>query len=467
MGVGPLSEPFEHSASQAASEIRDGTLSAVELMESLLARSAALEPSLRVWVTLDEDLCMAAARRADDEMRRQGPAGPLHGVPVGVKDIYYTSDMKTTNGSPMFADFQPGFDSTAVALLRRAGAIVMGKTVTTEFACADPSPTRNPWNAAHTPGGSSSGSAAGVASRIFPAALGSQTAGSVVRPASYNGVVGMKPTFGLVSRYGVTPVSWSLDTMGVFCRSVEDAALLLSCLAEHDPNDGASVPTSDRVPTDPLEGEPPPPRIATMRRFFNEKAEPEARDATDDAIEKLSSAGAVVEEVAVNADYDDLLAAHRVVMAVEAAAVHEQRFAARASDYGPRVRGLIESGMLVPAVTYAQAQRVRQKFRDAMLEAVRGFDAVLGPTTPSPPGDLTTTGNPVFQVPWTSCGFPAITLPCALSDSGLPLGVQLAAGPLAETPLLSAAAWCEQVLGFEATPSCPETETTLTSVPVS
>ena len=447
-----MSEPFELSAAQAASAISGGRLTAAGLMESLLARSAALEPSLRVWVTLDEDMAMAAARRADDEMRRNGPAGPLHGVPVGVKDIYYTSDMKTTNGSPMFADFQPDFDSTAVALLRRAGAIVMGKTVTTEFACADPSPTRNPWNAGHTPGGSSSGSAAGVAAGIFPASLGSQTAGSVVRPASYNGVVGMKPTFGLVSRHGVTPVSWSLDTMGFFCRTVEDAALLLSCLAEHDPNDGASVPVPERVPVGPLADQPAQPRIGTMRRFFYEKAEPEARDATDEAVGKLSAAGAEVEEVPVDADYDELLAAHRVVMAVEAAAVHEQRFAMRADEYGPRVRGLIESGMLVPAVTYVQAQRIREKFRDAMLGAVSGFDAVIGPTTPSAPGDVSTTGNPVFQVPWTSCGFPAITLPCALSESGLPLGVQLAAGPLEETRLFSAAAWCEQVLGFEATP---------------
>ena len=450
-----MSEPFELSAAQAAAAIRDGRLTAAALMESLLARSAALEPSLRVWVTLDEELCMGAARRADEELRRDGPAGPLHGVPVGVKDIYNTSDMKTTSGSPMYADYRSGFDSTAVALLRRGGAIVMGKTVTTEFACADPSPTRNPWNAAHTPGGSSSGSAAGVAARMFPASLGSQTAGSVVRPASYNGVVGMKPTFGLVSRYGVTPVSWSLDTMGFFCRTVEDAALLLSCLAEHDPKDSASVTTSARAPVESAEGDPAPPRIGTMRRFFYEKAEPEARNATDAAIEKLSAAGAEIEEVGVGADYDDLLAAHRVVMAVEAAAVHEQRFAVRADEYGPRVRGLIESGMLAPAVTYVQAQRARQKFRHAMLDAVRGFDAVLGPTTPSAPGDLATTGNPVFQVPWTSCGFPAITLPCGLSASGLPLGVQLASGPLAEPRLLSAAAWCERVLGFEAAPPLP------------
>ena len=447
-----MPEPFELSASEAASAIRDGRLTAVALMKSLLARSEALEPSLRVWVTLDEELCMAAARRADDEMRRGGPVGHLHGVPVGVKDIYYTSDMRTTNGSPMYADFQPDFDSTAVALLRRGGAIVMGKTVTTEFACADPSPTRNPWNAAHTPGGSSSGSAAGVASRMFPVSLGSQTAGSVVRPASFNGVVGMKPTFGLVSRYGVTPVSWSLDTMGFFCRTVEDAALVLSCLAAFDPNDGASVPTSARVPVKPLEGDLAPPRIGTMRGFFYEKAEPEARNATDEAVEKLSRAGAEVEEVVVDSDYDALLAAHRVVMAVEAAAVHERRFAARADEYGPRVRGLIESGMLVPAVSYVQAQRIREKFRVEMARAVEGFDAVLGPTTPEPPGDRSTTGNPVFQVPWTSCGLPAITLPCGLSGSGLPLGVQLAAGPLRESRLLAAAAWCERVIGFEAFP---------------
>ena len=451
-----MSEPFELSAAEAAAAIRGGRLTAAELMESLLARSAALEPSLRVWVTLDQAAAMAAARRADDEMRRGGPAGPLHGVPVGVKDIYNTSDMKTTSGSPMYADYQPDFDSTAVALLRRGGAIVMGKTVTTEFACADPSPTRNPWNAAHTPGGSSSGSAAGVAARMFQAALGSQTAGSVVRPASYNGVVGMKPTFGLVSRYGVTPVSWSLDTMGFFCRTVEDAALLLSCLAVHDPNDSASVPTSARAPSEPAEGEPAPPRIGTMRRFFYDKAEPEVRSATDEAIGKLSAAGAAVEDISVETGYDDLLAAHRMVMAVEAAAVHERRFAARADEYGPRVRGLIESGMLAPAVTYVQAQRVREKFRREMARAVEGFDAVLGPTTPAAaPRDLTTTGNPVFQVPWTSCGFPAITLPCGLSESGLPLGVQLAAGPLRESRLLSAAGWCERVLGFEATPPLP------------
>ena len=451
-----MSEPFELSAAQAAAAIRGGRLTAAALMESLLARSAALEPSLRVWVTLDEAAALAAARRADDEMRRGGPAGPLHGVPVGVKDIYNTSDMKTTSGSPMYADFQPDFDSTAVALLRRGGAIVMGKTVTTEFACADPSPTRNPWNAAHTPGGSSSGSAAGVAARMFPVALGSQTAGSVVRPASYNGIVGMKPTFGLVSRYGVTPVSWSLDTMGFFCRTVEDAALVLSCLAEHDPNDSASVPTSARAPSEPAEGEPAPPRIGTMRRFFYDKAEPEVRSATDEAIGKLSAAGTAVEDISVETGYDDLLAAHRMVMAVEAAAVHERRFAARADEYGPRVRGLIESGMLAPAVTYVQAQRVREKFRREMARAVEGFDAVLSPTTPAAaPRGLTTTGNPVFQVPWTSCGFPAITLPCGLSESGLPLGVQLAAGPLRESRLLAAAGWCERVLGFEATPPLP------------
>ena len=199
-------------------------------MEALLARSNALDPKLRVWETLDEGAALDAARSAQAEIESAGPKGPLHGVPIGIKDIFNTEGVRTASGSPIYDDYVPDFDSTAVARLRAAGAVVMGKAVTTEFASFDPSPTRNPWNAEHTPGGSSSGSAAGVAARLFPAALGSQTSGSVLRPASYNGVVGLKPTFGRISRYGVTPVAWSLDTVGYFTRTVEDAAIMLDAL---------------------------------------------------------------------------------------------------------------------------------------------------------------------------------------------------------------------------------------------
>ena len=180
----------------AARAIREREVSAEELMSALLARCGELEPQLRVWVTLDEEAAIDAARLRDRELAAEGPRGPLHGVPVGVKDIYYTRGVKTTACSAILADFVPDYDSTAIVKLRQAGAIIMGKTVTTEFACGDPPPTRNPWNHEHTPGGSSSGSAVGVIAKMFPAALGSQTGGSVLRPASFNGVVGLKPTFG-------------------------------------------------------------------------------------------------------------------------------------------------------------------------------------------------------------------------------------------------------------------------------
>ena len=235
-----MAELHELTVAESAARIARRQLSPVELMEALLERASALEPSLSIWVTLDADAALEAARESERELGSSGPLGPLHGVPVGIKDIYYTAGLKTTACSPILAEFVPDYDAASVALLKGAGAIVMGKTVTTQFACGDPPPTRNPWDAAHTPGGSSSGSAVGVAARTFPAALGSQTAGSVLRPASYNGVVGLKPTFGRISRYGVIPVAWSLDTMGSFTRTVEDAALMLSVLAGHDPRDRSS-----------------------------------------------------------------------------------------------------------------------------------------------------------------------------------------------------------------------------------
>ena len=239
---------------EASRAMRDGDLSPVELMEALLSRAEAMEPSLRVWATLDRDRALAEAGARERRVREGEDGDSLHGVPVGVKDIFFTQGMRTTACSPIYADFVPDHDSTAVELLKRAGGVVMGKTVTTEWACMDPPPTRNPWNADRTPGGSSSGSAVGVAARIFPAALGSQTAGSVLRPAAYNGVVGLKPSFGRISRHGVFPVAESLDTMGLFTRSVDDAALLLGVLAGHDPKDHSSLdaPPAGYRPSFPL-----------------------------------------------------------------------------------------------------------------------------------------------------------------------------------------------------------------------
>ena len=344
---------------EASRLIRGGSLSPVELMEALLVRADAMDPTLRVWVTLDRERAVAEARAREREIGAD--AGLLHGVPVGVKDIFFTQGMRTTACSPIYADFVPGHDSTAVERLKSAGGVMMGKTVTTEWACMDPPPTRNPWNAERTPGGSSSGSAVGVAARIFPAALGSQTAGSVLRPAAYNGVVGLKPSFGLISRYGVFPAAWSLDTMGLFARSVVDAALLLSVLGGHDPRDCSSVDAPRLgpavVPADR------PPRIGVVGGFFEERCNREVAAHTREVVDRLADAGAQLEDAPLATDFDALLAAHRVIMTVELAVVHEADFAARPDDFGPRVREFIERGASAQATAYVQAQRTVQEFR--------------------------------------------------------------------------------------------------------
>ena len=438
---------------QASDSIRAGTVSAVELMEALLARSRTLDPKLHVWETLDEEAALDAARSAQTEIESAGPKGPLHGVPIGIKDIFNTQGVRTASGSPIYDDFVPEFDSTAVARLSAAGAIMMGKAVTTEFASFDPSPTRNPWNAEHTPGGSSSGSAAGVAARLFPAALGSQTSGSVLRPASYNGVVGVKPTFGRISRYGVTPVAWSLDTVGYFTRTVEDAAIMLDALAGRDELD----PSSSREPVSPYaeaaDNASSAPRIGVVRRFFFDYADDETVAHTEEALERLERAGAVVEDASPSTEFDVLLAAHRTAMNVESAVTRGRDFEARPEDFSPNVRSSVEWGMLAPATAYIQAQRHRAAFRREVAGLASKFDALLTPSTPTPsPRDLTTTGDASFQAPWTTAGLPAISIPSGLSASGLPFGIQLVAAPFAEARLLSAASWCEDVLGVSLTP---------------
>ena len=448
-----MTQPHDLTAAQAAAEIAARRLSAVELMRSLLARSEALEDDLRLWVTLDPDAALAAAEESQCVLDASGPRGPLHGVPMGVKDIFYTAGMRTTACSPIYADFVPDADAESVARLRAAGAIVMGKTVTTEFAWADPSPTRNPWNTARTPGGSSSGSAAGVAARALPFALGSQTGGSVLRPASYNGVVGLKPTFGRISRCGVFAVAESLDTMGHFARTVEDVAIVLGVMAGHDSRDHASSmhPVPDYQAA--LSGREAAPRIGFIAGYFEERSTGEVWEHTQVALRALDGTGAIVEEARVAFDFGELLWAHGVIMRSEAADVHKQDFADRPQDYAPKIRLLLEEGNSLTAREYVRAKRLQREFTQAMAEAAEGFDVLLTPTTATPaPEDLTTTGDPMFQSPWTTCGFPTVTIPSGLSKCGMPLGLQLGATPFAEARLLWAARWCEEALGVDLRP---------------
>ena len=315
----------ELTAAEAVHAIAQRRLTAVELAEACLERIDALDDRLRAWVYVDRETVLADAMAADAAVSNNLTLGPLHGVPIGVKDIYYTAGIPTRAGSEVYKDFVPDYDATSLKLLKRAGAIMLGQAVTTEFACLDPSPTFNPWHAAHTPGGSSSGSAVAVAARMCPAALGSQTVGSVLRPAAYNGVVGFKPTFGRVSRYGVVPVSWNLDTVGWLTRSVADAALLLQVTAGPDGQD----PVSSREPVgDYLSAiqDPPAPRIGLLRRYFYEKADTETRQHLDGVAELLARSGAEIEELPMPDSIESAFEDQMLIMSVEAAAFHEPMY---------------------------------------------------------------------------------------------------------------------------------------------
>ena len=448
-----MPRPNELTAAAAARAIAAGQLTATELAEACLSQIETLDEQLLAWVYVDREAVLAAAQAADAAVSAGRPRGPLHGVPIGLKDIYYTAGIPTRAGSEVYKDFVPDYDATALTLLKRAGAIMLGKAVTTEFACLDPSPTFNPWNRAHTPGGSSSGSAVAVAARMCPAALGSQTVGSVLRPAAYNGVVGFKPTFGRVSRYGVVPVSWNLDTVGWLARSVEDAALLLQVLAGPD----AADPVSSRQPVgDYLSAiaAPAPPRIGLLRRYFYEGADAETRRHLDGVAEQLAQAGAEIQELPLPESIATAYVDQRLIMSVEAAAFHEPMYRRQAEDYQPRLRAMLAQGLEVDGIVYSRALEHRRQFITDMEQAAQQCDILLTPATPAPaPPDRSNTGDPAFQGPWTSCGFPAIALPSGRAESGLPLGIQLAAAPFAEGRLLAAAAWCEATLGVELQPA--------------
>ncbi len=441
------------TASQAAAAMRAGDISAVEMLEALLARSERLEPHLGVWATLDVEYALDQARSRDRAFAAAGPTGPLHGVPVGIKDIYDTAGLRTAHGSRIFSDNVPASDATSVALLKEAGAVIMGKTVTTEFACGDPPATLNPWLSDRTPGGSSTGSAVGVAARIFPLAMGSQTAGSVLRPAAYNGVVGFKPTMGRISRRGVMPVSWSVDTLGTFTRTVGDAAMALSVLSRHDPEDPFSRRPAGRNAGAEQVTPAGRPRIGLLRTFFLDRCEDTVVRHVEGVAARLEAEGARVEELRPDLDMDALQAAHRTVMNVNAAAVHERLFARRPEDYSPDVRRTVEIGLLTPSTTYIQAERIRRAFRRKLMAAIGPYDAVLTGTTREAGAPVPrTTGDPRWQAPFTTAGLPAISLPSGLSPDGLPMGVQMIAGEMLDESLLSTAEWVENVIGFREVP---------------
>ena len=446
-------KPWELTAAEAAALIDVGVLSPVELMESCLARIDEVEPQVRAWALVDRTGAMEAAHRCQREIAQGPRKGPLHGIPIGVKDIFYTAGMPTEAGSRVMAGFVPDYDATSVARLKEAGAVIIGKTHTTEFALFDPAPTRNPWNLEHTPGGSSSGSGAAVAAGMCPVALGSQTAGSVLRPAAYNGVVGLKGRHGRVSAYGVVPLAWSLDHVGVLARSVEDAASVFQVMAGFDARDPYSLnePVPDYAAA--LQGELRPPRLGLVREHFFDKADREMQRHTDEMVQRFREAGATVEEVALPPSFAVIGDTLGPIITTECAAFHQERYTKQKTLYGPRIGSTIERGLAVTGTAYAMAVQQRQLQRAEMAPLAGGFDALVTPgATTEAPADLTTTGDPAMQTPWTVLGFPSISLPSGLSQRGLPLAVQLAAAPQHEARLLATARWCEGVLRFDRRP---------------
>jgi Asp-tRNA(Asn)/Glu-tRNA(Gln) amidotransferase A subunit family amidase len=423
------------AVTDAVRAIRDLALSPVALLEESLARIRMLDPVIRAWVQVDDVGARAVAREREVEAKTGRVGGPLHGIPVGVKDLFHVAGMTTTAGAGPFAHERPREDAAAVIRLRAAGAVIVGKTATTEFAYMDPAETRNPWNPEHTPGGSSSGSAAAVAAGMVPLALGTQTVGSVLRPAAYCGVVGLKPTHGLIPTGGVIPLAWSLDHVGCFARSVADAAIGLGVLA------GRS-----------FQSLPAPPRIGLPLAWV-EHAQPEVASHVGAVAERLARSGARVETVALPPSLAGIDPAGRRVMAVEAATYHTSRFGDDLSHHRPGIAGLVRSGLAVSGVDYVRATRERDRFRAEMAELFERHTVLLTPVAPSPaPRGLASTGDPAFCAPWSFIGAPAIALPSGVAADGLPLAVQLVAGPHRETALLGAAAWCEAVLDFRAGP---------------
>ena len=448
-----MTQPYQLTVSEAAHQIKNKQLSPVDLAKSLLERIDDTDQDLQAWVTIDREEVLTAAQQLEDEAKEGHTRGPLHGVPIGLKDIFYTAGMKTAAGSKVYADFVPDFDATTVRKIKEAGGIILGKAVTTEFATSDPSPTYNPWNLEHTPGGSSSGSSVAVASKTVGAALGSQTGGSTCRPAGYNGIVGLKATYGRISRYGVVPVSWSLDHVGILVRTVDDAALMLQVMSREDKKDPGSA--NEVVPNfaEQMAEHNRPPRIGIVSQYYQEKSTGEVWDHTQSVANKLADAGAEVVNLALPDSFGSCHSAQRIVMIVECAAFHEPFHDTQADNYGPRVSAGMEMGMLIPATAYLQAMRLRRQFREDMVRLVGQVDAVITPTTPSPaPKDRNTTGDASFQVPWTSSGLPTVTIPSGLSEGGMPMAVQLGGLPFDEGKLLGIAKWCETVLGVKLSP---------------
>lgn len=417
-------------AVDAARQIAQRSLSAESYARACLERIADREPVVQAFAAFNADMVIAQARKLD-----AGPIrGPLHGLPVGVKDIFDTFDLPTEYGSAVYEGHRPAADAAVVALTRHAGGIVIGKTVTTEFATFPPGKTRNPHNPAHTPGGSSSGSAAGVADAMFPLAFGTQTAGSVIRPAAYCGITGYKPSFGLLPRGGVKTGSDTLDTVGVFSRSIEDAAYFIAALTRQP-----------ELQLKPWTGAAP--RIGICKGFQWSRVQPEMAAAMENAAAALSRAGAVVKEITLPARFEGMAAAQATIMSYEGGANRADDVLRNGDRMDPRLAEQCRKGLAVPGVEYAAAQALAHECRALLPIAFGDCDAWLAAAAPGEaPEGLSYTGDPIMNGVWTLLYTPCVSVNVGRGPKGLPVGLQVVGRFADDARTLAAADWVRRSL---------------------
>lgn len=446
-----MDELFRYGLRETVQGLRAGNFTSEEYTRSCLDRIAQCESQVQAFAWLDAEAALAKARAAD---RTRGESGDcLHGVPLAVKDIIDTAGIPTERGSVVYRGRVPEKSAAVVRRLEGAGGFVLGKTVTAELAYFTPGKTRNPWNLAHTPGGSSSGSAAAVAAGFVPVALGTQTSGSIIRPAAFCGVVGFKSSSGLVSRAGIQVFSPTLDHVGVFTRSVRDAAMLSCCLAGYDEDDPAGVcaPQVLCKPNQSLPALSKPPRIGMLRSAVWDKADSAQRAEYDRVAALLAEAGATLEPVKLSDAFNEASALHHMIMFGEGARGLREVQAKHREQLSDKLNQLVDEGLGIGDDALEYALRRRLQLSSELHQLFRQYDVMLTPPAcGEAPATLTQTGDPAFCSLWTLIGVPAVTIPTGLGPHGLPLGMQLVGGYLNDEKLLSVAQWCEDQLGWDA-----------------
>ena len=432
--------PPELSAAEAIRQMRAGEITCEALVTACLERIDEVDGDVQAWAHLDRDYALEQARQRDAARQSGRPCGPLHGVPVGVKDIFDTEGLPTENGTVLDSGRQPTADCKVVSLLGEAGAVIMGKTVTTELAVFGPGKTRNPHNTEHTPGGSSSGSAAAVAAGMVPLAVGTQTNGSVIRPAAYCGIVGFKPSHGMISRHGILALSRWLDTVGTMARNVEDAALIADVLAAYDDRD-PDMTIGGRARLAETAAEDPP--LTPMLAFVKSPVWDQTEEATREAFAELAEfLGEGCDDVTLPEPFERAVEWHRAIMYADLAKSFAAYFERGKDRLRRRLREMIEEGRKVLAVDYNRAVDWREVLNSGLDQVFERYDAVITPaTTGEAPAGLDSTGDPVFCTLWTYCGTPTVTLPLMAGPGGLPLGVQLVGRRGDDARLLRTARW--------------------------